>query len=110
MGLTVKRNKENKYQLISGISDERLHKEKWISEKEAKKILIGRAFWRFFQDVMDIDCEFPGGYSCNGKVYERPKGVEMGVEKHLRFAKAKNSNELLKQEWERLKKEYDLDI
>lgn len=110
MGLTVSRNKENQYQLISSFDNKRIHDAKWISEQEAKKLLIDRAFWRFFKEAMEIDCEFPGGYSNNGRIYQRKEGAETGAEKYLRIAKSKNSDKLFNEEWERLKEDYKLNI
>ena len=67
MGLNIKRNKKGQFKMISGISDEVLHEEEWISEDEAKKILIERAKWDFVCKVIEIDMEFPNDYHVNGK-------------------------------------------
>lgn len=67
MGLEIKRSKKGLYQLKSTGSDEILHEAKWISEDEAKKILIERITWKFFENIIKIDLEFPGGYHVNGK-------------------------------------------
>lgn len=108
MGLTVKKNKQGLFQLISTISDQRLHTEKWISEHDAKKILINRAFWRFFDEMMEIDMEFPGGYSCEGKLYPLPEIT--GAELKLKMLKAENKNDLFEQKYLELKQKYDLEI
>jgi hypothetical protein len=66
MGLEVKRHKGNgRYQLISTVSDERIHEKPWLTEDEAKKVLIERAFWRFIDDVNKIELDFPDTYRIN---------------------------------------------
>lgn len=68
MGLGIKRNKKGQYQLISTISDESYHPDKkWITEDEAKVILINKAFWEFVKTSIEIDMEFPANYYVNGK-------------------------------------------
>jgi len=109
MGLSVKINNKGQYKLISSFDDKAIHKKSWISEKEAKKILIDRAFWRFFKEVLDIDTNFPAGYFNDMKMYTHKDGKESGAEKYLKLLKAK-SNEPAEKEWERLKKEYELDF
>jgi hypothetical protein len=66
MGLEIKRNAKGKYQLKSTISDEKLHKD-WITEDEAKKILIEREYWRFIEETIKIYLDFPNGCMVNGK-------------------------------------------
>jgi CRISPR/Cas system CMR subunit Cmr4 (Cas7 group RAMP superfamily) len=62
MGLIVKRNEEGKYQLIGTIADERYHEDEWITEDEAKKILIEQAFFDFLERAIKIDMTFPSRY------------------------------------------------
>ena len=70
MGLEVKRNRNKEYQLISGISGEKLHDKDWVTEDEAKSVLIERMFAKFMEDVVKIDMQFPDNYTVNGKVKE----------------------------------------
>ena len=67
MGLNVKKNIKGEYKLTSTISDELLHDEDWISEKEAIKILIERQWFRFVEETIKIYMEFPSGYHVNNK-------------------------------------------
>ena len=108
MGLIVKKNKDGLYQMISSFDDEKIHKEKWVSEHEAKRVLINRAFWDFFDKMVEIDVDFPlGYYNSNGKVYTGdPKYFDV----LHKMRKAKNSNELYEQKYQELKKKYDLDL
>jgi len=70
MGLIIKKNKKGKYILKSSISNESLHPdEKTISEIEAKKILINRAYLKFLDEIIEIDMTFPNGYYVNDKYY-----------------------------------------
>lgn len=62
MGLRVLKNKEGLYKLTSTVTDEDHHEEEWITENEAKKILIEKAYWDFLSDMVQIDMEFPHGY------------------------------------------------
>jgi hypothetical protein len=67
MGLDIKRNKQGLYNAKSSISDESVTGKGWITEDEFKKILIERAYFKFVEDVIKIDMEFPSGYGVNGK-------------------------------------------
>lgn len=67
MGLDIKINKKGEYQITSTVSDERLHTEKWVSEDEAKRIMIYRKFWEFIESTIKIDMTFPNGYVVNDK-------------------------------------------
>lgn len=70
MGLKVNKNDNNEYQLISSVSDESYHPDKeWISEDEAKVILINKTIWKFIEDTIKIDMEFPSGYFVNDKYH-----------------------------------------
>lgn len=73
-----------------------------------KKIMIDRAFWKFFDEMMQIDMEFPGGYTCEGKRYPLPKHT--ADEEKVKMLKAENSDELFEQKYVELKEKYDLDI
>lgn len=67
MGLDIKRNRQGLYKVKSTISDEQLGKE-WMTEDELKKLLIERAYFKFIEDVIKIDFEFPSGYYVNNKI------------------------------------------
>jgi len=66
MGLDIKRNRSGLYKVKSTISDEQLGKG-WMSEDELKKLLIEKAYFKFAEDVIKIDLEFPSGYFINDK-------------------------------------------
>ena len=68
MGLNIKQNKKDLYNMESSITDSSIHPDqKWVTENEAKKLLINRKFWKFMEDIIEIDMEFPMGYHVNGK-------------------------------------------
>lgn len=52
---------------------ERLHDEKWISEDEAKRILIESAYCKFLEESVKIDMDFPHSYRINDKKEASPK-------------------------------------
>lgn len=116
MGLEIKR-KDGKYQMKSTISDERLHDEKWISEDEAKKVLIERAYCKFLEEAVKIDMEFPSTYSINGKreksVFTKEDGYVLQNGK-VRFGEwwLKHHCELkpLFEKYEELSKRLNLDL
>jgi len=64
MGLDIKRNKKGLYKAKSTISDKSVS-DTWMTEDELKKYLIERAYSKFITDVIEIDMEFPSGYSIN---------------------------------------------
>lgn len=66
MGLNITKNDKGEYQLISTISNESYHPDKeWVSEAEAKKILIEDAFINFVNKAIEIDMTFPQNYRVN---------------------------------------------
>ena len=70
MGLQVNKNDNGEFQLVSTITGESHHPDKeWISENEAKLILINISIWKFIEEVIEIDMVFPSGYNVNGKRY-----------------------------------------
>ncbi len=66
MGLNIKRNKAGLYKVKSIISDEKLGE--FMTEDELKRMLIERAYFKFIEDVIKIDLEFPSGYHINDKI------------------------------------------
>lgn len=66
MALGIRRNKSGLYRVKSTISDEKLGE--FITEDELKKMLIERAYFKFVEDVIKIDLEFPSGYYINDKI------------------------------------------
>jgi hypothetical protein len=68
MGLEIKKNKKGEYSFTSTISDESWHPDKeWVSEDEAKKLLMEDAFHSLIKKVIEIDMNFPHNYHVNGK-------------------------------------------
>lgn len=67
MGLIIKKNKQDLFQLTSSISGEMLHEDEYITENESKKILVNTELWKFLKKVIEINMEFPKGYYINGK-------------------------------------------
>ena len=67
MGLKIKKNDKGEYQMISTISDEKIHEGEWISEEKAKESLMTRSFFRFVDEIIAIDMDFPSGYTVDGK-------------------------------------------
>lgn len=65
MALDIRRNKSGLYRVKSTISDEKLGE--FMTEDELKKMLIERAYFKFVEEVIKIDLEFPSGYYINGK-------------------------------------------
>lgn len=72
MGIEIKKNDKG-YQMKSSVSGEKLHKG-WITEDEVKKILIERAYWKFIEQAIEIDMEFPNDYTINDvRIWEKEK-------------------------------------
>ena len=65
MGLDIKRNKKGLYKAKSSVSDKSVSDD-WVTEDEFKKILIERAYFKFMEDTIKIDMEFPSGHFVNG--------------------------------------------
>jgi len=66
MGLDIKRNRKGLYKAKSSVSDESVTKD-WVTEDEFKKILIEKAYYKFIEETIKIDMEFPSGYCVNDK-------------------------------------------
>jgi hypothetical protein len=70
MGIEIKRKKMNgveMYQLRSTISDELYHTEDWVTIDGAKKALMESKVWKFCEELVQVDMEFPNFYHVNGK-------------------------------------------
>ena len=111
MGLEVKSNRKKEYQLICTISDELYHPEKkWISEDEAKKILIERAFWTFIEKTIEIDSCFPKDYYINGiKDYKASPKSDF-LRWWLDNAYGENSDKIITERFEEISNRLNLDI
>lgn len=110
MGLQVKKNKQNEYSLTSSVSNESHHPDKkWISEAEAKKLLINSAFWKFVEKVIEIDMEFPNGYHVNDKRHMDENGFKFG-EWWLKAAKSDNFDETIQKKFEEVYERLGLDF
>ena len=68
MGLDIRKNDKGEYKIISSTSDEKIHDDEWVSEDEAKRILIRRRLANFIKEIIEIDMEFPNGYYINDKL------------------------------------------
>jgi hypothetical protein len=66
MGLQIKRNGDGLYNMLSSISGERLHDAEWVTEDEAKKVLMDIEVYNFLEKMVEIDMDFPNAYSVNG--------------------------------------------
>lgn len=67
MGRQIKQNEKGEFCITSTISDGRLHHKEWISENEAKAILIEDIVWDTYSKIIQIDRCFPNsGYCING--------------------------------------------
>jgi len=99
MGLIVK-TKGDLYQLISSVSDERLHDEKWITEKDAKALLIEKAWWDFIKNSIEIYMDFPNGYGNHNRADR--KGLEWLI--------ANWNDEKIKQKFDEICKELEIEF
>lgn len=78
MGLEIKRNKTGLYKVKSSVSDEKLGE--FMTEDQLKKMLIERAYFKFIEDVIKIDFEFPSGYYINDKIQNVPDKHCSGIQ------------------------------
>ena len=68
MGLEISKNDKGEYNLLSTISDMSWHPDnEWVTEDEAKKLLIHDLFFKFVNDAINIDMTFPNRYNVNGE-------------------------------------------
>ena len=65
MGLDIK-EKNGKFKMVSTVSGERLHDEKWVDLDIAKRILIERHAWKFMENAIKSYMGFPKNYNING--------------------------------------------
>jgi len=110
MGIVIKR-KGKKFRLISSVSDECYHPEKrYVTEKEAKQILIDLAFFNFMQKVVEIGLKFPDSWFCDG-IYIRD---EEKAEQWRNFLKeslnAESCTRFTTETYLKIKKELDIDL
>ncbi|MFM2393081.1 MAG: hypothetical protein RLZZ546_1063 [Bacteroidota bacterium] len=110
MGLEIKRNKKGEYSLTSTVSDESYHPEKkWITEDEAKKLLIERAFYKFVEDAIQIDMTFPNRYTVNDKYHYDDK-IPNFNEWYLGILKDDNHGKKLFEKFNEVLKKHDMDL
>lgn len=110
MGLEIKRNDSGKFSLKSTISDESYHPNKdFISEEEAKIILINEAYFKFVEKVIEIDMTFPNHYMVNGK-YSVDKTKSNFGEWMLKALKSDNVDEIINNKFKEVKERLKLDF
>jgi len=66
MGWYIKHS-EKGYQIISTVSDKIIHKKKWLSKEETKKLMAEVALYEFYEKLIKIDKDFLFRYSVNDK-------------------------------------------
>lgn len=88
------KQKDNKFQLSS--TGLRLHNAEWVSENEAKRVLIYKKWNEFVQDVVKIDIDFPNHYIINGRRKHDVYVPDFNTV-FLDMLRSKNSDELLGQ-------------
>lgn len=67
MGIEIKRNRAGLYRMQSTISDQLITDNEWVDTQEAKNTLIERLFYDFIDKAIEVDIDFPKGYTVNGK-------------------------------------------
>lgn len=106
MGLQINRNEKGLYSMKSTISDESYHpKKKFISEDEAKKILITNELYDFIEKIVKIDMEFPKRYKVNDTICNDEKPSFYDWQKDTNFDDSK-----LIAKFEETLKKYDIDL
>lgn len=101
---------EKLYQIRSTNSNELYHTKKWVTLDEAKKCMIESKFWRFFQDIVEIEKTFPIGYSVDGIVQHPAKGEKMFAEFVLKTYFAKNGAQKLDADFQEILKKHDIQL
>jgi hypothetical protein len=79
MGLEIKRNKKGEYKLTCGISGQKYFDGKYGSEDDVKQVLIEKQIWKFLEEVIKIETDFPNQYHINDR-YEMVKDHKMFLE------------------------------
>lgn len=110
MGLEIKKNKEGLYSLTSTISDESYHPEsKWITLDDAKKLLIEKSFYKFVEEAIKIDMNFPNGYIVNDKhCYD--KSLPNFNDWYLSILKDENYGKKLFETFNEVLKKHDMNL
>lgn len=67
MGLNIKKHKNGKFTVIESVSDEVVVKNG--TEDDVKKYLLVKKIWKFYDDMIQIDMEFPHRYFINNKMH-----------------------------------------
>lgn len=103
MGMRTEINEEGKYKLTSTITDGDLHDEDYVSEEEAKRILIHSAMWEFMEKVIKIGMDFPNQYSCDG-VRHRIEEKMVFNDWYLKVLKSDNYEKLMSDKFKEISK------
>jgi len=67
MGLQIKKTKAGKFTVTESVSDEVVIKNG--TEDDVKKYLFVKKIWKFYDDMIQVDMEFPHKYYVNGKIH-----------------------------------------
>lgn len=67
MGLSIEKSVDGYYRLKDEVCGEYIHNNEWVTEDEAKVIFMQRLFFRYLEDIIKIEMDFPNGYYIDGK-------------------------------------------
>jgi hypothetical protein len=92
MGLSIKKHKNGNLTLTDSISGKVVVKNGTIDD--AKKYLLIKKIWKFMDDMIEIDMDFPNGYFINDKLHHED-GHKLFLEWWLESCKKDNFSELI---------------
>jgi len=104
------RMKDGMYSIRSTVSDEQLHDKEWITEFEAKEVLINDALRTFINEVIQIDIDFPNGWVISTDkafIHYNPKEVKF-YDWHIEILEKENYSENIYEKFNEINKKYKI--
>jgi len=106
MGLNIKKTKDGRFTVIESVSDEVVIKNG--TENEVKKYLLVKKIWKFYDEMIQIDMEFPNKYYVNDKIH-RDESKENFLEWWLENYKKDDFGEIIQEKMNVIIKKFELE-
>jgi len=106
MGLDIKKTRDGKFTVIESVSDEVVIKNG--TEDDVKRYLLVKKIWKFYDEMIQIDMEFPNKYYVNGKIYQ-DKTKENFLEWWLENCKKEGFGEIIGEKMQVIIKKFELE-
>jgi hypothetical protein len=106
MGLDIKKSKNGKFTVIESVTDEVVIKNG--TEEDVKRYLFVKKIWKFYDNMIEIDMEFPNKYYVNGEIH-RDESKENFLEWWLKNCKKEGFEDVIAEKMKTIIHKFDLE-